>query len=169
MWTINGLFCFGSTLYFSSTHSRCSIAACLFLRRKLSALWKKSSATTPNLSLKRIIHSVTLILFQNDKTFFLLQNTKRAVLKTTFRSLFHVIAINGNWSFQESKRMQMHHKSTIKVDYTTQYNCLLKQYSRITWRTNQNYNHNSLNPIFFPSSSCIHEWSTDHFMNELFF
>lgn len=33
MWTINGLFCFGSTVHFSSTHSRCSIAACLFLRR----------------------------------------------------------------------------------------------------------------------------------------
>lgn len=67
MWIINGLFCF--CWYFSSTHSRCSIAACLLLRRKLKC---------PLEEVFQIYHlkgsftqkSITLMLFQNDMTFF---------------------------------------------------------------------------------------------------
>lgn len=66
-------------------------------------------------------------------TFFLLWNMQWEILNNVL-VVFHAIVMNGNWSFQASKRIQLHQKLH-EMDHMTCAQCFKKSHKSFLWQT----------------------------------
>lgn len=81
------------------------------------------------------LYLLTVMLFQNHMTYFILWNITGEILKNVLLTHFYTVTIKGNWSFQAlkkgSKIVSTYHKHLIQHTFCIAR--LLKPYSGIVW------------------------------------